>query len=558
MNTRICTAGAALLLSFAPCALAVNYPTELRIVVNVSEIALPELLLGFHNNEGDPVNFAVEVTIDGRGLGPAGVNDSLYCIRSSTNPNDCKGFPRARNGPWTAEKGWRAVVLAPPDKVKFDTEYCFRVQAVDGHARRSAWAPWACARTPPLPKRPSVAPKMPQVSLLDAGSTGRGQVGAATQPRMLIEWTQNARFQGWYAIERSPAAPGATWQEIGRVQSPDSMVSSNLELVEVIKEAANVPGPNNRTNYRVCAGNIGGKTCSTSGSYPPAYLEQSVENTPAVGRTPPRAVTQSIPLEGKHSANSAIGRGSAATMAVAPAARADLASAYRTTPSQATRESNANGGNASLNPQPLPPRAAEAIGAQRAAASSAQAVRPAPAAPQDRANAYGGALATAASSSMNRTATAAKAPGGVGQYAKAAPGTTLARPAPAAVDTSASVAAAGGFLPNYGIGPIIGGDAGSGEARVSIVPDQPSANALVMVRAEGISRYCEGAGLQFGDGTPEMFVPLAASQSSVSPPQQFERSHSYAQAGTYTIAARGLSGNNKCSSRPVTLTVVVR
>jgi hypothetical protein len=139
------------------------------------------------------------------------------------------------------------------------------------------------------------------------------------------------------------------------------------------------------------------------------------------------------------------------------------------------------------------------------------------------------------------------------------PHSTLSRPGLAANEVATKPAVAPrSFIPDYGVGPIFGGSPPAGAVRVSIVPAEPSANALVLFRAEGISRYCEGAGLRFGDGTPEEFVPLGASQSPVSPPQRFERSHSYNHPGTYTIEARVLSGNNNCPSQLTTLKVVVQ
>ena len=270
-----CPLGAALLLTLASPAFAVNYPTELRFTLSPSDIAAPGVLIGFNNNEGDRVRFEIEITVSGVSLGPSGVRDSIRCVWGSANGDDCKGIPGNLRAPFTTEKGWRAATFAPPALVQFDTDYCFRVQAVDDNNRRSAWAPWSCMHTPPLPRRPAVAPTRPQVTLIDEGSTGRGQVGPATPARVLVEWSRNASFQGWYAVERSRAGPTLVWSEIGRLESHDNQQGGDLELVEAIKDASAVPGQNNPTHYRVCAANIGGKTCSTSALYPPAYFKET-------------------------------------------------------------------------------------------------------------------------------------------------------------------------------------------------------------------------------------------------------------------------------------------
>lgn len=290
MNLRTCAIGAALL-SLSASALAINAPSDLRVIVTASYVAPPELLLGFNNNEVQ-ATFEFEVMIDGVSLGPSGIHDSLHCVRSSANANDCNGIRDGHNDPGWGAKGWRAVVLAPPASVKFDTEYCFRVQVLDRRDsnNRSAWAPWACAHTPPLPQRPTTAPPMPKVTLLEGASSGLGRVGPANPARVLIEWDRNLQFEGWYAIERARAVSGTTWQEVGRVVY-NELTRIAPEFVEAIQEAANVPGLNNRTNYRVCAANIGGKICSTASSFPPAALKLAVDSTTALSRTPPRPVT---------------------------------------------------------------------------------------------------------------------------------------------------------------------------------------------------------------------------------------------------------------------------
>lgn len=289
MKALICVASAAVLLSVSTCALAVNYPTELRIVVGTSDVRAPDLLFGFNNNEGDRARFEYEVTIDGVGLGSSGVNDALRCVSHSADPNDCKGAIRSNlREPWTTEKGWRAVVMNP---AKFDTEYCFRAITIDDTGRRSRWSEWACAHTPALPARPTAYPVVPQVTLLEQGSSGRGQVVPATPGRMLIEWRPFFKSgDGWYAVERAQAGGSLpAWVQIGRVDPPQSG-GGDLEYIEVIKEPANVPGPDNISDYRVCAANLGGKTCSGARSYPPSYSTQKIGQAASPSRSPQRPV----------------------------------------------------------------------------------------------------------------------------------------------------------------------------------------------------------------------------------------------------------------------------
>ncbi len=90
MNLRICAIGAALF-SLSASALAINPPSDLRVIVSASYVAPPEILLGFNNNEVQ-AGFDFEVTVDGVSLGPSGVHDSLHCVRSSANANDCNGL----------------------------------------------------------------------------------------------------------------------------------------------------------------------------------------------------------------------------------------------------------------------------------------------------------------------------------------------------------------------------------------------------------------------------------------------------------------------------------
>ena len=284
MNARAWGTAAALLLPAAG-AFALNAPSDPRVVVTAGASRLPDLIFGFNSNE-DRVWFAFEVTIDGVPYPPGGVTDSLHCIRSSANANDCHGLNDGHIDPGPGDTGWRAIVFAPGTLVAFDTEYCFRVRSLNTHSERSAWAPWACARTPSRPERPERAPSMPKLTLLEGAASGLGQIGPAKPARLLIEWSRNLDFDGWFGVERASAQQGSAWQEVGRVSTSENLRSLDLELVDEIQDAARVPGVNNPTNYRVCAANVGGKVCSTASRYPLAALKQAVDSAPALSRHP--------------------------------------------------------------------------------------------------------------------------------------------------------------------------------------------------------------------------------------------------------------------------------
>lgn len=110
----------------------------------------------------------------------------------------------------------------------------------------------------------------------------------------------------------------------------------------------------------------------------------------------------------------------------------------------------------------------------------------------------------------------------------------------------------------YAASPIAAGGSPSAQTRVTILPQQPSVNALVTLKADGVSHHCDGVSLHFGDGTPEEFVQLRGSRNAVGSPQQFERSHKFGKPGTYTIEALGRSGDDKCPHQLATLRVVVK
>jgi len=294
MNISSRLAISACLALTSPWALAVNYPTELAVRITDSATGPPTVLVDFMNNEGDLVLFAFEAIFDGvmQPRWPGTNNGDVACTKSA-DANACAGVPIGSGARWSNTKGHRAFQVL---RIQRDTDYCFRVKANDG-IHDSAWTPQVCAHTPPPPRRPATAPKAPQVTLLEQGTSGRGEVGPAKPGRVLVEWNMNAADVAWFAVERADAVTSPVsaqiWTEVGRVTPPLGLGGGDLELIETITDPSKVPGATKRVNYRVCASNVGGKTCSTSASYPPAYLKQTVGNAPAPSLTPPRPTTVS-------------------------------------------------------------------------------------------------------------------------------------------------------------------------------------------------------------------------------------------------------------------------
>lgn len=310
---------AALLLAPA-CVLAVNYPTELHVKVDDSDSGPPTLFVDFMNNEGDPVGFVIEGWKNGVLQPNWPGNGSLLCTKSADD-SACDGLPNNRPRGSVLKKGHRAFEVATIDR---DTDYCFRIKAVTTDSRNeSAWTPQVCARTLPLPRRPPWTPGLPEVTLIDPGTNGRGEPGPAKPGRMLIEWRSDSNDVAWFAIERSDAYAGPVvtplWQEVGRVTRRQMGNGAGLEFIDAITDPDKMPGSGRRVGYRVCAGNIGGKTCSIATSYPSALVHESVANRPALARTPARQV-------------SAAQAGVPAAMSVVPPGKVPTTAVVRPTP----------------------------------------------------------------------------------------------------------------------------------------------------------------------------------------------------------------------------------
>jgi hypothetical protein len=135
-----------------------------------------------------------------------------------------------------------------------ETEYCFRVwtRVIDTGVRSLFPSMWGCGRLPPnAPRAPVDVRVIVPTKLADS------------QPH--VSWNtpdQSAHHPiASYVIERqSPPGPGRAWIFEQEVAGPNGAQTAAAHLVfSIVTSKVNVAGLH---QYRVCAVNIGGRTCS--------------------------------------------------------------------------------------------------------------------------------------------------------------------------------------------------------------------------------------------------------------------------------------------------------
>jgi hypothetical protein len=282
MLTTLTLAGIALAATLAPQpAFARDRPgTPNEVQVWEREWSLaerPRLQVSFRNTAKEKVHFWFEWTVNGEPQSKADLQPMLSCPDANTYFLICSlnylAFPR-QGGREAAASDTENRELPYEILVKdaaFDTEYCFRFMAQDEDGVHSEiWSAWACKRTRPAPPPPG-KPAVTQVTPLP-GSSGKGEIGGPVPDRVLVEWTGGGSNTAGYAIEQQ--------LERGWFAHADS-IRSDAQPLEAAVTVDELPTLERPTRFRVCAWNVGGRTCS-DGVSTATYAAQPKVDTDAI------------------------------------------------------------------------------------------------------------------------------------------------------------------------------------------------------------------------------------------------------------------------------------
>ena len=238
----------------------------------------PQVCVRFRNTAKVDVGFFVEWSRNGQQFaGKDLYGDKITCgdVSGLGYANSCASrlFHRALG-----------AATRPSEEAKFfclrefeaDSDYCFRFRTFDEDGLWSEyWSPTSCAHTPPTPDQPS-APPRPQLTIIPA-ETGRGTVGSGQPLRVLLEWGPAPSHQvGEFIIQqRRSASP--TWydvdeQTVGGRFFPNSN-KPQAEFEAQIPYLRDPPSDLLRYEFRICAVNWGGRSCSL-GRQTPLGLQQ--------------------------------------------------------------------------------------------------------------------------------------------------------------------------------------------------------------------------------------------------------------------------------------------
>jgi len=225
----------------------------------------PSICVQFLNTATEEVTFAAEWTIDGEVQGePVGSRLSVNCLEElrlvalechAANSMNEFHMPPAK------------ASLRKPQGIRFSgvaygVQYCFRFKAVDEDGVISEeWSQNVCVQTPPQPPLPP-APTNVHATVLPAES-GIGVPGPGQPPRLLIEWDADDATVGWYLVQRFDRGWSPQREpERGQIKPPLNTAHEETIATTAQDVAAHPFG----VQFRVCAENFTGETCSTPAS----------------------------------------------------------------------------------------------------------------------------------------------------------------------------------------------------------------------------------------------------------------------------------------------------
>lgn len=249
----------ALIVLTASAAQAAEFPARQRIWVESDLTRRPIVYVALEQSLVTPlvaVKYSFQWTIDGT-PGPASLSGIAECFNSRTTRYSCSALQnwfktgQALRPQRVRDSDQQAFLMRD---MEFDTEYCFRFRVEE-----SPWTQWTCARTPPAPA-PPLEPQPPIVTA-ELADSGKGKVGGATPNRFLVEWEggPGERQVVYYVIEWSRKydrwSADPSQKRYFRGEPHEGFVVLPYEAAE---------SPDTYYLFRVCAQNIGGRTCSAA------------------------------------------------------------------------------------------------------------------------------------------------------------------------------------------------------------------------------------------------------------------------------------------------------
>jgi hypothetical protein len=231
---------------------------ECRLDLYNKYAVTPRICVKFQNTATEEVTFAVDWMMNGEGQSEKLSRHEVTCWTKDAVLHDCSAAvmigQRSGNAFTTDRTSPQGLIISK--NLAFDTNYCFRFEAIDEDGITSEiWSAWACVHTRPPPPPPP-APTDVRVTLLPAES-GAGVPGPGKPPRVLVEWNADDFGVAWYAVQRFNRG----WPAPGPFPGK-KLNTEHEEIVDLDPQDLAAAPILTGLEYRVCAENVAGESCS--------------------------------------------------------------------------------------------------------------------------------------------------------------------------------------------------------------------------------------------------------------------------------------------------------
>jgi hypothetical protein len=245
--------------------------------------APPPLQITFWQTAETQIGYALEATADGETIPQSEVSSKVHCVANRPDWS-CTALGWWQNPDWgnylTELNTTQAFQW---DDVQFDTEYCFRIRVFTREAPAAEnWSRQACKRIPPAPPTPSAPLAASDRYTFPTELLTWRQPDFATVAAFVVE-AREKESNRWF-----PVGPPFIGNRGGENQVRSIELSGPPPFVAL-------------KDYRVCATNVSGKTCSLTWR-----TSDTTSGPPTDGPLPSETVSESAQSDARIAADTAV------------------------------------------------------------------------------------------------------------------------------------------------------------------------------------------------------------------------------------------------------------